>query len=141
MTASSLQFHWSLFPGGRLLAKRAGSLLDVYHMTTMKLSRNEPEEPHLQRSLDVSTNMTPIQSGCHVITCGRGRDERFLAGAQAEVCAVVGSLSVARNGQNMQLTFPGSGGLSSDPVTFSSCLTNRSGMTLTTVSDMMLEMS
>lgn len=36
----ALQFHWSLLPGGRLLSKRVGSLLDVYHMMTMNLSRN-----------------------------------------------------------------------------------------------------
>lgn len=43
----ALQFHWSLFPGGRM-----------YHIMTVNLSRNEPEErkTHLNR-LDVSTNM------------------------------------------------------------------------------------
>lgn len=38
----ALQFHWSLFPGGRLLSKRVGSLLDVYHMMTMNLAEMSP---------------------------------------------------------------------------------------------------
>lgn len=76
-------------------------------MMTMNLSRNEPEEPHLQRALDVSTDVTPVQSGCRVITRGRGRDSvQAEIGGETGVCAGVGSPSVARDGQNMQLTFP-----------------------------------
>lgn len=107
-------------------------------MMTMKLSRNEPEEAHLKGALDVSTNMTPVQSGCSVISNGRGSEsvqaemKGFWWELRMKCCAVVGSLSVARDGRTCRSHSQDLGG-------FSSCLTNHSGTT--TVSDMMLEMS